>query len=118
MGSMMSKQQTADYAFRFANFAFDLAREECARPNFLPARYRAMFEQALALVRHSNHLLAMAEEEPMLNHQDPLEVRDFEANWQQGLNWWNKLVIEFTDRVGVVTQRRIERHMQAFWAES
>ena len=116
MGSMMSKQQTADYAFRFAHFAFELARETDSDPD--RARYRQAFTLALALVRHSNHLLAMAEEEPMLNHHDPLAVRDFEANWQQGLNWWNKLVVEFTDRVGVVTQRRMERHMGAFWDES
>jgi hypothetical protein len=113
---MMSKQQTADYAFRFAHFAFELAREEGSRPNFIPARYRSMFEQALALVRHSNHLLAMAEEEPMLNHHDPLAVRDFEANWQQGLNWWNKASEAFANSVGTHTQIRIFRHMEGFRA--
>ena len=112
----MSKQQTANYAFRFANFAFELARETESDPD--RARYRQAFTLALALVRHSNHLLAMAEEEPMLNHQDPLEVRDFEANWQQGLNWWNKLVVEFLDGLNWETEHRMQMHMQEFWVES
>ena len=117
MGSMMSKQQTADWAFRFASFAFDLAREEVNAPNYNREHYRSMFEQALALVRHSNHLLALAQEEAeTLNLHDPLEVRDFEANWQQGLNWWAKLVAEFRGSQSDYTQRRIERHMEAFRA--
>ena len=116
MGSMMSKQQTADYAFRFAHFAFELARDEGSSPWRNAAHYERSFMHALDMVRHSNHLLGLAQEEETLNHQDPLEVRDFEANWQQALNWWSKLVAEFRENQDMVALRRMEMHMEALRA--
>ena len=117
MGSMMSKQRTADYAFFVANFAFEIARE-FDNPDHDRAHYRESFQQALALVRHSNHILALAEEAETLNRADAGAVTDFDANWRMALNWWNQMIVTFTDLQDLDTQKRMREHFEGFWAKT
>lgn len=116
MGSMMTKQTLAAYAFHFADFAVKIARE-FDNPNHDRAHYRESFQQALALVRHSNHILALAEEAETLNYADKGAVTDFEANWRMAASWWNQMVVTFTNLQDLDTQKRMRENLEAFWAK-
>ena len=114
---MMTKQRTAAYAFHVANSAFEIARE-FDNPNHDRAHYRESFQQALALVRHSNHILALAEEAETLNYADEGAVTDFDANWRMALNWWNQMIVTFTDLQDLDTQKRMRKDFEAFWTKA
>ena len=113
MGSIMSNQQTANYALRFATFAADLACE------FKGGSLGAMVaRQASDMIEHAGYIQALAQEAQTLNTDDPEEVLDFQANWQMGMTWWNQMVTTFTRGFDAHTQRRIKLHMEAFLDEA
>ena len=111
MGSMMTKQRTADYALHFATIATQIARE--------PEQNRNRFVQRTAsdLVEDAGFIQALAQDEALLT-EDPYEVTDYNANWFMALSWWNQRVVSFTNALPPHTQRRIKLHMEAFWDEA
>ena len=111
MGSMMTKQRTADYALHFATLAAQIARE----PDH--SRDRFIQREAEALVEDAGFIQALVQDEALLT-DDPYDVTDYNANWGMALNWWNRRVVTFTDALPPHTQSRIKLHMDAFWDEA
>ena len=108
MGSMMTKQRTADYALHFATLAVQIARE---------VDLDRLKEWASILIEDAGFIQALAQGEAFLT-EDPYEVTDYNANWGMALNWWNQRVVAFTNALPAHTQRRIKLHMDAFWDEA
>lgn len=109
MGSMMTKQEIANYTLHFGKLAADIAFEQKGTKLFvLSSRY------AGDLIEQAGYIQALAQEADTLDRLDQGAVDDFDANWRMAVNWWDQTSIGFMQAQDAHTVRRIQIEMEGY----